>query len=73
MTIAIETNETELDQEQVASLLEIVANTIRNEEMAELMDGTYQIDTIYGEVWLDYHSEKYSELTKALVDYLYNN
>ena len=48
----IEINQDNLNEYQVAEVLEIVASAIRNEEMGELMDGTWQIQTIYGQVWV---------------------
>ena len=48
----IEINQDNLKESQVAEVLEIIASAIRNEELGELMDGTYQIQTIYGQVWL---------------------
>jgi hypothetical protein len=46
----IEINQDDLTESQVAEVFEIVASAIRNEEMGELMDGTWQIQTIYGQV-----------------------
>ena len=48
----IEINQDNLKESQVAEVLEIIASAIRNEELGELMDGTWQIQTIYGQVWL---------------------
>ena len=48
----IEINQDNLNEYQVAEVLEIVASAFRNEEMGELMDGTWQIQTIYGQVWV---------------------
>jgi hypothetical protein len=52
MKFNIEINQDDLNDSQVAEVLEIVASAIRNEELGELMDGTWQIQTIYGQVWL---------------------
>ena len=46
----IEINQDNLNESQVAEVLEIVASAFRNEEMGELMDGTWQIQTTYGQV-----------------------
>jgi predicted XRE-type DNA-binding protein len=48
----IEISQDNLKESQVAEVLEIVANAIRNEELGELMDGNWQIQTTYGQVWL---------------------
>jgi predicted XRE-type DNA-binding protein len=48
----IEISQDNLKESQVAEAFEIIASAIRNEELGELMDGTYQIQTIYGQVWL---------------------
>ena len=52
MTFNIEINPHDLNDSQVAEVLEIVASAIRNEELGELMDGTWQIQTTYGQVFL---------------------
>jgi len=46
----IEINQDNLNESQVADILEIVASAFRYDEMGELMDGTWQIQTIYGQV-----------------------
>jgi|688.fasta_scaffold1165985_1 Na+/phosphate symporter len=46
----IEINQDNLNESQVADILEIVASAFRYEEMGELMDGTWQIQTTYGQV-----------------------
>jgi hypothetical protein len=48
----IEINQDNLTESQVAEVFEIVASAIRNEEMTELMDGSHQIQTTYGQVFL---------------------
>jgi hypothetical protein len=52
MTNYIITTKDDLTDESVSEILKIVANGIRNEEMTEMMDGTLQLNTIYGLVWL---------------------
>jgi hypothetical protein len=52
MTNYIITTKDDLTDESVSEILKIVANGIRNEEMTEMMDGTLQLYTIYGLVWL---------------------
>ena len=52
MKFNIEINQDDLTESQVAEVFEIVASAIRNEEMGELMDGTWQIQTTYGQVFL---------------------
>lgn len=42
-----------LDESKVAEVLEILASGIRQEELTELMDGSHQIETVYGKVWIE--------------------
>jgi predicted XRE-type DNA-binding protein len=58
MKFNIEINQDNLTESQVAEVLEIVASAIRNEEMTELMDGSHQIQTTYGQVWLTLEEEE---------------
>lgn len=58
MKFIIETRQDDLDDEQIATVFEIVANAIRNEEVTEQMDGSYVIDTIFGIVWLSHEEEE---------------
>ena len=58
MKFNIEINQDDLTESQVAEVLEIVASAIRNEEMTELMDGSHQIQTTYGQVWLTLEEEE---------------
>ncbi len=58
MKFNIEINQDDLNDSQVAEVLEIVASAIRNEELTELMDGSHQIQTTYGQVWLTLEEEE---------------
>lgn len=58
MKFNIEINQDNLTESQVAEVLEIVASAIRNEELTELMDGSHQIQTTYGQVWLTLEEEE---------------
>ncbi len=59
MKIVIDTVEDDLDEEQLATILETVANDLRHEDMEskELMDGSCKIDTVYGKAFLSIESE----------------
>ncbi len=49
----IEITQDHLNNNQIASIFEIVASAIRDEELVELMDGSYQLETTFGKVWLN--------------------
>jgi len=58
MKLIIETEQDELDNKKIAAILETVANSILTESEIELMDGSYQIETIFGKVWVTHEEEQ---------------
>lgn len=54
LKIIIELENKSLSDNAIAEVLESVASTIRNQEMVDLMDGTYHVNTDHGNVWVHF-------------------
>jgi hypothetical protein len=52
VAIKIEIENESLDGADVPEILESLASAIRRNELDELMDGSYKVDTAHGKVWL---------------------
>jgi hypothetical protein len=52
VAIKIEIENESLDGADVPEILDSLASAIRQNELEELMDGSYKVDTAHGKVWL---------------------
>lgn len=52
--IIIELEKDRLNDNSVAEVLDTLASAIRNDELRDLMDGTYHVNTDHGNVWVHF-------------------